>query len=148
MKENGGLVDAISVLEMSLASLKMQNSREMDFLSPRLLEIESRIDFLVSSLEGKSLGVTLKDLVCACLLHTSILSDATRVGKKPKETADGHLSKWGSSAAVFECLKACHAKRPNCYYCIGRSPHFPQRKYGPRPQGAMAHSLPAGEFRI
>lgn len=63
--ENGRLADAVSALEMSLAEVKTHATRELDFLAPRVQEVESKTGALVGKVEKNTLDVDLMaGLVC------------------------------------------------------------------------------------
>lgn len=57
--ENGGLVDTVSALELSLVEIKTHAAQEMDFLAPRVQEIEFKTETLVSKIEKNTLDIDL-----------------------------------------------------------------------------------------
>lgn len=59
LTENGGLIDTVSALEMSLVEVKTHAAREMDLLAPRVQEIESKTETLVSKIEKNTLDIDL-----------------------------------------------------------------------------------------
>ena len=59
LTENGGLIDTVSALEISLVEVKTHAAREMDFLAPRVQEIESKTETLVSKIEKNTLDIDL-----------------------------------------------------------------------------------------
>ena len=55
--ENGRLADTAAALEMSLAEVKTHTTREMDFLGPRVQEVESKTEALVGKVKKNTLDV-------------------------------------------------------------------------------------------
>lgn len=59
LTENGHLADMVSALEISLIEIKTHTTREIDFIAPRVQEIESKTETLASKVEKNSLDVDL-----------------------------------------------------------------------------------------
>ena len=67
--ENGRLTDTVSALEMSLAEVKRHAAKELDFLAPRVQEVESRTEALVGKVEKNTLDVDLMAGLVRCHVH-------------------------------------------------------------------------------
>ena len=84
--ENGRLTDTVSALEMSLAEVKRHAAKELDFLAPRVQEVESRTESLVGKVEKNTLDVDLMVGLVCCHGHPSLSFTIYSIGSEaPKD---------------------------------------------------------------
>lgn len=67
--ENGRLVDVVSALEAALVEVKTHTAREMDFLAPRVEELESKAEALAREIQKNTLDIDMMSglVVLPCL---------------------------------------------------------------------------------